>query len=82
MYMHILSLFQDGQQRRIHDLEDNVRSLRKLLSSRETEVHELAGQLADYRVLNQSLKDELEIARTRLSAGSRGHTEEEVCRHP
>jgi len=50
---------------KVRDLEDTVATLRKLLSSREQEVHEITTQLRDLKDINQSLKKDLEHARTR-----------------
>lgn len=49
----------------LQNLEETVSTLRKLLSSREQEVHELTAQLRDLREINQSLKQDLEHARSR-----------------
>ena len=40
-------------------------TLRKLLSSREQEVHELTAKLRDLKDINQSLKKDLDHARAR-----------------
>ncbi|XP_076467373.1 uncharacterized protein LOC143298360 isoform X2 [Babylonia areolata] len=50
---------------KVHDLEETVATLRKLLSSREAEVHELSSQLRDLKDINQSLKNDLDHARSR-----------------
>ncbi|VDI30368.1 Hypothetical predicted protein [Mytilus galloprovincialis] len=55
-------------QKRIEDLEDTVRNLRKLLSAREQEVHELTDQLNDIRDINRSLQDDLEHSREKQSS--------------
>ena len=47
------------------DLEDNVATLRKLLSSREQEVNQAHNQLQDLKEINASLKKDLEHARNR-----------------
>ncbi|CAC5373681.1 unnamed protein product [Mytilus coruscus] len=55
-------------QKRVEDLEDTVRNLRKLLSAREQEVHELTDQLNDIRDINRSLQDDLEHSREKQSS--------------
>ena len=65
---------QDVQTQRILDLEDSVRNLRKLLSSREAEVHELTQELKHLKDLNQSLTEELDRVKER--APSRGSLSE------
>ncbi|XP_070189188.1 serine-rich adhesin for platelets-like isoform X2 [Littorina saxatilis] len=50
---------------KVRDLEDTVATLRKLLSSREQEVHELTAQMRDLKDINHSLKKDLEHARSR-----------------
>ncbi|XP_048768039.2 microtubule-associated protein futsch-like isoform X5 [Ostrea edulis] len=56
---------EDAQTQRINDLEDSVRNLRKLLGSREAEVHDLTNQLKQLKTLNQQLTEELDSARMR-----------------
>ncbi|KAL8603408.1 hypothetical protein ACOMHN_004259 [Nucella lapillus] len=56
---------------KLRDLEETVATLRKLLSSREQEVHELTAQMRDLKDINHSLKNDLDHARSRrLPAGS------------
>ena len=50
---------------KVRDLEDTVATLRKLLGSREQEVHEITTQLRDLKDINKSLKKDLEHARAR-----------------
>ncbi|KAK3096624.1 hypothetical protein FSP39_001816 [Pinctada imbricata] len=59
---------EDAQSQRILDLEDSVRNLRKLLSSREAEVHELNKELKHLKELNQSLTEELDRTKERPSS--------------
>ncbi|XP_022292459.2 uncharacterized protein LOC111103465 isoform X4 [Crassostrea virginica] len=54
---------EDAQSQRIQDLEDNVRNLRKLLSSREIEVHDLNNELKELKSLNKQLTEELDTAK-------------------
>lgn len=61
---------QEAQTQRIHDLEDNVRNLRKLLSSREVEVHDLSNELKELKTLNQQLTQELDAAKMREQRSS------------
>lgn len=67
---------QDIHTRRIQELEDTVRNLRKLLGSREMEVKELTSQVSDLTEMNASVKEELELARNRAAPGSRGNLAE------
>ncbi|XP_062567989.1 uncharacterized protein LOC134230238 isoform X3 [Saccostrea cucullata] len=60
----------DAQSQRIQDLEDSVRNLRKLLSSRETEVHDLTSQLKQLKTLNQQLTEELDTVKMREQRSS------------
>eukprot|EP00105_Crassostrea_gigas_P023634 XP_011443547.1 PREDICTED: uncharacterized protein LOC105339627 isoform X3 [Crassostrea gigas] len=61
---------EEAQTQRIHDLEDNVRNLRKLLSSREVEVHDLSNELKELKMLNQQLTQELDAAKMREQRSS------------
>lgn len=61
---------EEAQTQRIHDLEDNVRNLRKLLSSREVEVHDLSNELKELKTLNQQLTQELDTAKMREQRSS------------
>lgn len=61
---------EEAQTQRIHDLEDNVRNLRKLLSSREVEVHDLSNELKELKILNQQLTQELDAAKMREQRSS------------
>ena len=51
------------------DLENTVSNVRTLLASREKEVFELKGHLQDVREVNQSLQEELDQRRARVSPG-------------
>lgn len=62
---------------KVRDLEETVATLRKLLSNREQEAHELMAQIRDLREINNCLKQDLEHARNRRTPY--GH--EEVRSH-
>ncbi|XP_052089922.1 centrosome-associated protein 350-like isoform X3 [Mytilus californianus] len=65
-------------QKRVEDLEDTVRNLRKLLSAREQEVHELTDQLNDIRDINRSLQDDLEHSREKQSSTPKPGSNQEL----
>ncbi|XP_021341406.1 uncharacterized protein LOC110442231 isoform X3 [Mizuhopecten yessoensis] len=73
---HVNGEQEDIHGRRIQELEDTVRNLRKLLGSREMEVKEVTIQASDLKEMNNSLKEELELARNRAAPGSRGNLAE------
>ncbi|XP_069142243.1 dentin sialophosphoprotein-like isoform X3 [Argopecten irradians] len=73
---HVNGEQEDIHTRRIQELEDTVRNLRKLLGSREMEVKEMTVQASDLKEMNISLKEELELARNRAAPGSRGNLAE------
>ncbi|XP_033740068.1 LOW QUALITY PROTEIN: uncharacterized protein LOC117327264 [Pecten maximus] len=73
---HVNGEQEDIHTRRIQELEDTVRNLRKLLGSREMEVKEITIQASDLKEMNISLKEELELARNRAAPGSRGNLAE------
>ncbi|KAK7494334.1 hypothetical protein BaRGS_00014437, partial [Batillaria attramentaria] len=53
------------ESQKVRELEDTIATLRKLLGSREQEVHELTAQIRDLKDINQSLKRDLEHAKSR-----------------
>ncbi|XP_025097048.1 centrosome-associated protein 350-like isoform X4 [Pomacea canaliculata] len=59
---------------KVRDLEETVATLRKLLSNREQEAHELMAQIRDLREINNCLKQDLEHARNRRTPY--GHEEQ------
>ena len=68
---------------RDRDLEDNVRNLRKLLSSREIEVHDLNNELKELKSLNKQLTEELDTAKMREQRSSPAYSNvQEVFRRP
>lgn len=72
---------QEAQTQRIHDLEDNVRNLRKLLSSREVEVHDLSNELKELKMLNQQLTQELDAAKMREQRSSPAYSNIQEVKH-
>ncbi|BFZ09894.1 hypothetical protein BsWGS_12932 [Bradybaena similaris] len=55
---------------RIQDLEASVRNLRKLLASREADVHSLTSQLEDLKDINQTLREDLDHRGRRYTSAS------------
>lgn len=72
---------QEAQTQRIHDLEDNVRNLRKLLSSREVEVHDLSNELKELKTMNQQLTQELDAAKMREQRSSPAYSNIQEVKH-
>ena len=60
------------------DLEDTVRNLRKLLSAREQEVHELTDQLNDIKDINRTLQNDIQHSREKLSGAPKHGNYQEV----
>ncbi|KAL5010648.1 hypothetical protein ScPMuIL_012953 [Solemya velum] len=61
---------------RLTDLEDTVTSLRKLLSAREHEVHDLTDKLKDVHNINQMLRTEIGNVQSERADNSQGRMQE------
>ncbi|XP_046327209.2 uncharacterized protein LOC124111503 isoform X3 [Haliotis rufescens] len=67
--------------KKVDDYEDTIVNLRKLLSGRETEVHQLTDQVQDLKDINRSLMEELEHTKASLGHSSTSREYEKKYKH-